>query len=200
MTLPRPQLHTRAFSLLLLLSISVMSGCDIRQGMYNQPKNKENGASTFFKDKRNNRPIPVGTVARGQLHDDTQLYQGLVDGRPAETFPFPITADILKRGQERFNIYCSVCHDAAGTGNGVVVKRGFKQPPSYHEDRLRNASPGYFVDVMTRGFGAMSSYAAQIKPEDRWAIAAYIRALQLSQNATLAAVPAEDRAALEASH
>lgn len=184
----------------MVVLVAFSTGCDIRQAMYNQPKLKANGKSSFFADQQNNRQLPAGTVARGHLNEDTQLYQGLVDGKLAQTYPFPITADVLKRGQERFNIYCSVCHDAAGTGQGVVVLRGYKRPPSYHEDRLRNASPGYFVDVMTRGFGQMPSYSAQVKPEDRWAIAAYIRALQLSQHATLDDVPADERVALEASH
>lgn len=184
----------------VLALATLLSGCEIRQAMYDQPRFKSNGQNEFFSDGANNRPIPAGTVARGHLKADTHLHQALVDGKAATTFPFPVTADTLKRGQERYNIYCTVCHDASGTGNGTVVMRGFKKPPSYHEDRLRNAQPGYLFDVTTRGFGAMSGYSAQITAEDRWAIVAYVRVLQLSRNATLADVPESERAALEAAH
>ena len=115
----------------------------------------------------------------------------------ADIFPFPITAEVLDRGETNYNIFCSVCHDRLGTGDGMIVRRGYRKPPSYHTDRLRRAPAGYFFDVITNGFGAMPDYAAQIIPADRWAIVAYIRALQLSQNAALADVPAEKRAELE---
>jgi mono/diheme cytochrome c family protein len=188
----RPVLHV-----LCILAAAATAGCGIRKAMYDQPKNRTLGASDFFADGSSARPLVPGTVARGQLHEDAHLYQGLVDGKPAETFPFPMTAEVLRRGHERYGIYCTPCHDALGTGNGMVVQRGFKQPPSYHIDRLRQAPPGYFFDVMTKGFGTMPGYAAQVKPEDRWAIAGYIRALQLSQNATINDVPETERAALE---
>lgn len=172
------------------------SGCEIRKAMYDQPKYKALQASDFFGDGRSARPLVEGTVAHGFLHADKHLYEGVVEGKPADTFPFAITAADLARGRERFNIYCSPCHDQAGTGNGMVVQRGFKVPPSYHIARLREAPPGYIFDVITRGFGQMSSYAAQVHPEDRWRIVAYVRALQLSQNAKLEDVPEPLRASL----
>jgi mono/diheme cytochrome c family protein len=141
-----------------------------------------------------------GTVARGQLKEDALFYTGktAVAGQPgkqsfADEFPFPVTRDVLDRGQERFNISCSVCHGRLGDGEGMVVKRGFRHPPSLHIERLRNAPAGYYFDVMTNGFGAMPDYAAQITPRDRWAIVAYIRALQLSQRVAVADLSAEDR-------
>ena len=173
------------------------TGCKIRKGMYDQPKYKPYQKSEFFPDQRASRVPPEGTVARGMLHEDVHMYQGLVDGKLAESFPFPVTLEVVKRGQERFNIYCAPCHDQAGTGRGLVVQRGFKQPNSYHIDRLRTSPPGYFYDVITKGFGQMNSYAAQVKPEDRWAIVAYIRALQLSQHAKIEDVPEGERANLQ---
>jgi cytochrome c len=134
-----------------------------------------------------------GTVARGQLRIDDHLYKGKVDGKDADTFPFPITANDILRGQQRFNIYCTPCHDYTGSGRGMIVQRGFPQPPSLHIDRLRQAPVGHFFDVMTNGFGNMYSYAARVTPEDRWRIAAYIRALQLSEHATPADVPEDER-------
>ncbi len=179
-----------------LISAGLLSGCGIRKAMYDQPKYKAYEASDFFDDGSADRLPVEGTIARGQLHEDAHLYQGLVDGKAAETFPFEIKREDLLRGQERFNIYCSPCHDKVGTGQGMIVQRGFKQPNSYHIDRLRQAPPGYFFDVMTKGFGQMPSYAMQVKPEDRWRIAAYIRVLQLSQNAKLNDVPETERAKL----
>lgn len=188
----------RVASTLLAVVALFGAGCGIRKAMYDQPKYKSFQESDFFGDRRSMRPPVEGTVARGHLNDDTHLYRGQVDGKPAETFPFPITRADLERGRERYNIYCSPCHDQAGTGWGMVVQRGFKRPSSYHVDRLRQAPPGYFFGVMTDGFGQMPSYAAQIKPEDRWRIAAYIRALQLSQHATLEDVPESERSRLAA--
>jgi hypothetical protein len=172
---------------LVLLLLCATTGC--RQDMHDQPKYESLEASTFFPDGRASRPLVPGTVARGQLREDTHLYEGKVSGKPAETFPFPIDLKTLERGQQRYNIYCSPCHDRVGNGNGMVVRRGFRPPPSYHIERLRQAPPGYFYDVITNGFGAMQDYAAQIPVRDRWAIVAYVRALQLSQNATLSDVP-----------
>ena len=114
----------------------------------------------------------------------------MVNGKPGETMPFPATREVLVRGRERFDIYCTPCHSRLGDGNGIVVQRGFRRPPSFHEPRLRQAPLGHFYDVMSNGFGAMPDYAAQVNPRDRWAIAAYIRALQLSQSAPASAVPA----------
>ena len=162
--------------------------------MHNQPKYTPLRSSQFFADGRSARePVP-GTVARGQLREDTVFYTGKVGKEFATTFPMPVTLALLERGQERYNIYCAPCHARAGDGNGVVVQRGFRQRPvSFHDPRLRGAPPGYYFDAMTRGFGAMADYSAQVSPSDRWAIAAYIRALQFSQHATLADLPPVQR-------
>jgi mono/diheme cytochrome c family protein len=140
----------------------------------------------------------AGTVARGQLRDDPMLYTGKRNGVDAEVFPFPITDRVMKRGQERFNIYCAPCHGRTGEGDGMIVQRGYRRPPTYHQDRLRSAPVGHFFDVITNGFGAMPDYAVQVRAEDRWAIAAYIRALQLAGHAAPADVPAERRGELDA--
>lgn len=168
-----------------------------QQQMADQPRYKPLAKSDFFGDERASRPLVEGTVARGYLRADEQLYTGKINGKPAETFPFPVDQKTLLRGQARYDIFCSPCHDRVGTGQGMIVRRGYRPPPSYHIDRLRAAPAGYFFDVMTHGFGAMPDYAEQIPPHDRWAIVAYIRALQLSQNATLADVPGNQRQALE---
>ena len=144
------------------------------------------------------RPSVEGTVARGRLREDEHFYEGTVNGEPAEEFPFEITRGVLDRGAERYRIYCTPCHAAAGNGEGMIVQRGMKHPPSFHIERLREAPPGYYFDVMTRGFGAMYDVSDRVSPHDRWAIAAYVRALQLSQSATLDDVPAAERAELEA--
>ena len=180
--------------LLLLIALSVLSAC--RLDMHTQPKYKPLEQSSFFDDGRSSRPLLAGTVARGHLNDDEQLYTGKSGDEPVATFPFQINERDLRRGQERFNIYCSPCHDRTGKGEGMVVKRGLRGPPSYHIDRLREAPAGYFFDVITNGFGAMNDYAAQIEPADRWRIVAYIRVLQRSQHATMADVPADQRAQL----
>jgi len=169
-----------------------------RQDMHDQPKYLPLRESTFFGDARSARPAIAGTVARSELHDDTLLYTGKRNGADAEMFPFPVTDRVMKRGQERFNIYCSPCHGRTGEGDGMVVQRGYRRPPTYHQDRLRSAPVGHFFDVITNGFGAMPDYAVQIRAEDRWAIAAYIRALQLASHATPADVPAESRGQLDA--
>jgi mono/diheme cytochrome c family protein len=174
-----------------------MTAC--RQDMHDAPRYEPLEASTFFADGRSSRTLVANTVARGQLREDRHLYEGIVDGRPAETFPMPVTAQMLARGQERFNVFCSPCHGRTGEGDGMIVQRGFRKPPSYHEDRLRNAPVGYFFDVMTHGFGAMQDYSAQVPVADRWAIAAYIRALQFSQRASVDDVPADRRAELDRS-
>jgi mono/diheme cytochrome c family protein len=161
--------------------------------MHDQPKYIPLRESTFFGDSRSARPIVEGTVARGQLREDALLYTGKVNGADAAVFPFAVDERVMARGQERFNIYCSPCHGRTGQGDGMVVRRGYRRPPSLHIDRLRDAAPGHFFDVMTNGFGAMPDYAAQVAVEDRWAIAAYVRALQLSAHATLADVPADRR-------
>jgi mono/diheme cytochrome c family protein len=160
--------------------------------MHDQPKYIPLRPSTFFADARSARPIVAGTVARGQLHEDVLLYTGKDNGADAAVFPFAVDEQVMARGRERFNIYCSPCHGSAGFGDGMVVRRGYRAPPSFHDDRLRNAPVGHFFDVVSNGFGAMPDYAAQIRAEDRWAIVAYIRALQLSEHATVNDVPAEE--------
>ncbi|MBZ5618774.1 MAG: cytochrome c [Acidobacteriia bacterium] len=164
--------------------------------MHDQPKYIPLRPSEFFADGRSERPLIEGTVARGHLNDDAPLYTGKgPDGKPLDTFPFPVTKDVIQRGQERFNVYCSPCHDRLGNGEGTIVSRGYRKPPSYHIDRLRQVPNGYLFDVITNGFGAMPD-SAQIQARDRWAIVAYVRALQLSQNASLNDVPADARAQL----
>jgi len=172
-----------------------VAGC--RQDMHDAPRYEPLEANTFFANGSASRMLVANTVPRGLLREDTHLNEGKVDGQLATTFPMPVTAEVMARGQERFNVFCSPCHGRTGSGNGMVVQRGFRAPPSYHEDRLRNAPVGYFFDVMTNGFGAMQDYASQVPVADRWAIAAYIRALQLSQRATVADVPANRRAELD---
>ena len=141
------------------------------------------GGTDFFGDGRSARPVLEGTVARGQLRIDQARYTGKENGEDVDYFPFPITRADLLRGQERFNIYCSPCHSRVGDGNGMVVRRGFRQAAYYHTEKLLKAPVGHFFDVMTNGFGAMPSYASRVEPDDRWRIAAYIRVLQLSENA-----------------
>jgi mono/diheme cytochrome c family protein len=161
--------------------------------MQDQPKYIPLRESTFFADKRSERPIPAGTVARGHLNDDTYLHTGKVNGNDGSVFPFPITAADLKRGQERYNVYCMPCHSPLGNGRGMIVRRGYQAPPAYTDAKQMQEPVGHYFDVMTNGFGAMPDYSAQVSVEDRWRIAAYIRALQLSQHASLAEVPEEER-------
>jgi mono/diheme cytochrome c family protein len=175
----------------LALAALAFFGC--RQDMHDQPKYVPLRESTFFTDLRSARPLVEGTVARGHLHDDELLYVGKVNGQDATVFPFRVDAAVMARGQERFNIFCAPCHGRTGQGDGMVVLRGYRRPPSIHQDRLRDAPVGHFFDVITSGFGAMPDYAAQIRAEDRWAIIAYVRALQLSGHATLDEVPVAER-------
>jgi mono/diheme cytochrome c family protein len=171
----------KRFMALLVIGLT-MTAC--RRGMVDQQRVKPLAEDNFFADGRGARVPPEHTVARGELRADEQFYSGKIGDRLAATFPLPVTRELLTRGQERFDIYCAVCHGRTGDGNGMIVQRGFPQPPSFHEERLRAAPPGHFFDAITRGYGVMYSYAARVSPEDRWAIAAYIRALQLSQHAT----------------
>jgi cytochrome c553 len=176
----------------LVLAVAGLSAC--RQDMHDQPKYIPLRPSEFFLDGRSARPLVEGTIARGHLNDDTAYYTGKgADGKPVAEFPFPVTKEVLLRGQQRYNVYCTPCHDRTGNGNGMIVRRGYRRPPTYNSDRLREQPNGYFYDVITNGFGAMPDYAAQIQPQDRWAIVAYIRALQLSQQASINDVPAEAR-------
>ena len=179
----------------LALASVLLAAC--QQDMANQPRPKPLDASAFFADGRASRPPVPGTVARGQLREDDHLYTGKVNGELVSSFPFPVTKQVMERGRERYLIYCTPCHGALGDGRGMIVSRGLKQPPSFHIDRLRQIPAGHFFDVMTNGLGAMQDYSAQINVEDRWAIVAYIRALQLSQNATMNDVPAAQRERLE---
>ncbi len=179
----------------VLLALA-LSGC--RQDMHDQPRFKPLAKSDFYADLRSARPPVEGTIARGQLHEDSYFYTGKVGNNPGDYMPFPVTDDVLARGRERFNIYCAPCHSRLGDGNGMFVQRGFRAPPSYHTERLRKAPLGYFFDVMTNGFGAMPDYASQIPPRDRWTIVAYIRALQLSQGAAMSEVPAGQKVPSEA--
>ncbi len=159
--------------------------------MHVQPRQNPLSRSDFFTDQRSERPPVEGTVARGQLHEDTYFYTGKIETNPGDAMPFPVTKKVLDRGRERFNIFCAPCHSRLGDGNGFVPSRGFaRRPPSFHIARLQKAPLGYFYDVITEGFGIMPDYASQIPPQDRWDIVAYVRALQLSQNATMADVPA----------
>ncbi|MEO5896577.1 MAG: cytochrome c [Vicinamibacterales bacterium] len=169
------------------LGLLLIAGC--RQDMHNQPKYRPLRESAFFRDTSSARPIIEGTVARGTLQEDEALFTGKLAGATVKELPFAIEAKDLDRGQERFNIYCTPCHDKTGDGRGMVVQRGYRQPPSFHIDRLKTADAGYIFDVITNGFGAMPDYKAQIDARDRWLVVAYIRALQLSQSATAADVP-----------
>jgi mono/diheme cytochrome c family protein len=178
-----------------LLVINIFVGC--HRDMRDQPRYETLEASALFANGQASRPVPKGTVARGRLVQDVAFETGKdAEGQFVPRVPLELDRVLLTRGQERFNIYCSPCHGRAGLGDGMIVQRGFRKPPSYTIERLRDAPAGHFFDVMTHGFGAMPAYGAQIPPRDRWAIVAYVRALQLSQHATLDDVPAEEQARL----
>jgi cytochrome c len=167
----------------------MIAGCDnLHQDMGNQPKNKALSPSDFFADGRSVRTPVENTVSRASMDNDQ-----LMVTKDSNNFPMPVNEALLERGQERYRIFCSPCHGIQGDGNGMIVMRGMKRPPTYHQDRLRQAPNGYIYDVITNGFGQMYNYAAQITPRDRWAIVAYVRALQLSRNARAADLPAEQR-------
>ena len=207
---------------LVALTACLLAGC--QQQMAKQPKYLPLEASEFFEDGRSARPLIAGTVARGHLRTDEAFYAGkhgpsaeaihavsiiaagsgnvfsplafaMAQSSYVDTFPFPVTLEVLERGRERFTIFCAVCHCPLGDGDGVVVERGFTRPPSFHSDRLRSAPVGYFYNVITHGFGSMPDYSAQVPAKDRWAIAASIRALHLRQNARLSELPPEERQA-----
>jgi mono/diheme cytochrome c family protein len=172
---------SRQFALCLMMAIVLLSAVGCRQDMAEQPRYDPLEESDFFTDRRASRPLVTGTVARGQLRDDTHLYQGLVNGEVVDTFPFAIDEAVMQRGRDRYDAYCSMCHGRVGDGLGMVVQRGMRRPESFHIKRLREEKVGYFFDVITNGFGAMYGQAAQIPVRDRWAIIAYVRALQESQ-------------------
>jgi len=170
-------------------ALCLSAGCQyLRQDMADQPKNRPLSPSEFFADGRSERPLVENTVARGSIADDA-----LVVPKDSNAFPLPVDWKLLERGEERYNIFCSPCHGLQGDGNGMIAMRGVKRPPTYHQDRLRQSPNGYFYDVITNGFGQMYSYSAQIPPRDRWAIIAYVRALQFSRNAKVAELPADLR-------
>ena len=173
------------------LAFLTLAAC--RQDMHNEPRYKPLAESEFFTDHRSARPMVEGTVARGHLRIDEARYTGKINGEEIDQFPIPITKEDIERGQTRFNVYCTPCHSRLGDGNGMVVLRGFRQPPSYYSDRLRNEPVGHYFDVITNGFGAMASYASRVETDDRWRIIAYIRALQLSESASVNDVPADQR-------
>lgn len=181
----------------VLLLMLMLGGLGCRRDMMNQPKAKPLSESEFFKDGANARPLPPNTVPRGGSHEEEGFSTGLINGIYVTQLPMKLTPELLARGRERYNVFCAMCHGRVGDGQGMVARRGFPQPPSYHIDRLRNAPLGYFYYVITNGYGAMAPYATQVESPDRWAIAAYIRALQLSQNAKLKDLPADDRSELE---
>jgi mono/diheme cytochrome c family protein len=178
---------------LLLLPVLAMALAGCRHDMQNQNKMRPYRESTFYPDGASARPLPAHTVARGDLRADEGFYTGIRGGKPVADVPFPVTRELLLRGEQRYDIFCAPCHGRVGDGRGMIVTRGYKQPPSFHSAQLRNSQVGWFFSVMTQGFGVMPSYAAQVPVADRWAIAAYIRALQYSQNARLADLPADAR-------
>lgn len=185
---------------LALVPLLALGSLACRQGMYNQPKVRPYRSAAFFADGSGARPIPAGTVARGHLNEDQAYFAGTgEDGKLVTELPAPVklTKELLQRGRQRFEIFCSPCHGRTGSGVGMIVRRGFKRPPAFTVDRLRNERIGYFFDVMSHGFGQMSSYAAQVPVEDRWAIAAYVRVLQLSQSTPASMLAESDRKALD---
>jgi mono/diheme cytochrome c family protein len=185
-----------AARIVVVIAMSVaLAAC--RQDMHDAPRYEPLEESAFFAGGGSARTLVANTVPRGYLREDELLHTGKIGGQLANMFPMPVTAAVIARGQERFNVFCSPCHGRTGEGNGMVVQRGFRQPPSYHEQRLRDAPAGYFFDVMTNGFGAMQDYSAQVPVADRWAITAYIRALQLSRAASVDDVPSDRRGELD---
>ncbi len=171
-----------------LMGVMLLAGC--RQDMHDQPKFTPQRGTEFYADGRSARPQVEDTVARGQLRENSYLYTGFIGGKEGEPMPFPVTMQVLERGQERYNIYCTPCHSRVGNGAGMIVQRGYSKAGNFHTARLQAVPLGHFFNVISNGYGSMPDYAAQITPADRWAIVAYIKALQLSQNATAADVPA----------
>jgi mono/diheme cytochrome c family protein len=191
-----------AFAVLATVLL-LLAGC--RSEMYEQPRYEPLEPSSFFEDGSSARPMVAGTVPREDPRGappkgapEDVFYTGWDKGKLAETVPFPVDKALLERGQERYRIYCVPCHGESGDGRGMIVRRGFNSPPPYYSEELRKQPIGHFFDVMTRGYGTMYSYATRVPPHDRWAIAAYIRVLQLSQHAEVAGLPEEDRKPLTA--
>lgn len=179
----------------LALLLFTAAGC--RRDMQDQPRFKPLAGSRFFADSRSARPVPAGTIARDELDDTDVMHTGIENGTFTTRFPVPITRELLTRGGQRYNIFCTPCHGFLGDGNGMVARRGFTWPANLHTDRLRNAPPGYLFQVISNGYGAMPAYRHQIQPPDRWAILAYVRALELSRNATVDDASAGAKAQLE---
>lgn len=179
-------------ALWVAFALVAIGGC--RGEMYDQDRLEPYEASSFFRDGQSSRPLVAGTVARGRLRADKHFFEGKVGGKLVETFPTPIDRATVDRGQARYMIYCSPCHGSVGDGRGMIVERGFPAPPSFHTQELREKPVGHYYDAITNGFGAMYPYASRIEPKDRWAIIAYVRALQLSQNAELDELPPTLRA------
>ncbi|HUP44061.1 MAG TPA: cytochrome c [Thermoanaerobaculia bacterium] len=186
----------RGNALVAVLALLLSAGCYQKMGQ--QPRYDPLEPSDFFADGMSARPRVAGTVARGELHGNPYFETGMIGGQTGDGFPFPVTPAVVERGEERYNIYCAQCHGRVGDGNGMIPSRGFSRARSFHTETMRTAKAGHFFDVMTNGFGAMPPYRNMVPAADRWAIIAYIRALQLSQNATMADVPADARATLEA--
>jgi mono/diheme cytochrome c family protein len=182
--------------MLTCVAIFAITGC--RQQMADQPHQRPLEPSNFFDDGMASRPGEPGTVARAGREQNDQRFNSKVDGKLVDTFPLEVTMEVLARGQERYEIFCSPCHDRLGTGQGMIVRRGFTPARSFHDPRLRDAPAGHFFEVITRGFGQMPSYANQLSEHDRWAVIAYIRALQFSRNVRLDQLPPEDRAKMKA--
>ena len=185
-------MNFRAF---LMLTALGLTGC--HRDMYEQPKFLPEKPNYFFSDEEVDRLPVAHTVPRGPIEDNSLFYTGTTNGALATAFPYPVTQDIVERGRELFDIHCSACHGRDGYGNGMIVQRGFPAPPSYHSDRLRNAPVGHFYEVITNGYGVMYPFGSRIIPADRWAIVAYIRALQFSQDAPAGTLNDADRTALE---
>jgi mono/diheme cytochrome c family protein len=184
----------------MLAAAGILMACiGCRQDMHVQPRYNPYDPTDFFEDGQSARMPVAGTVPRGALTlgPDELLYTGQVNGQPGTAFPFPVTREVMERGQERFNIFCSPCHGLAGDGDGIIVQRGFRRPPSLHEDRLRNVPVAYFFQVITNGFGVMYPYGYRVPPRDRWAIIAYVRALQYSRQVSINDVPEAERQKLQ---
>jgi len=184
-------------ALVALIAMLALGGCRLPQMMADQPQHDPLEKSAVFPDGNSSRPIVEGTVPRDAGDPSSVLLTGKEGEAFVDTFPLALSPELMARGHERYDIYCSPCHGLAGYGDGMIVARGYRQPPSFHTDQLRSRPNGYLYDVITNGFASMPPYKAQIKPEDRWAIVAYVRALQVSQNASLADVPQDERAKLD---
>ena len=172
-----------------LAGLLLLAGC--RQDMHNQPKFYPQRGTTFFADGRSARPQVENTVARGQGDPASYFHTGMINGAEGNVMPFPVNMDVLARGQERYNVYCTPCHSRVGNGAGMIVQRGYAKAGNFHTARLEAAPLGHFFNVISNGYGAMPDYSSQITTEDRWAIVSYIKALQLSQNAQASDVAAD---------